>query len=333
MIANIAENERMAAYWSGRLRGFAIKSITEPNPYTAQDFADLAATGANIVRVPWYLTNVGGRYAYPTSEVAYLRQVLDYGSQYGFGVILVLAPLPGGVTSEWWASAQLQADIATNWVAVARVFKNHAALMGYDLINEPVTTVYDITVKQAWTTISTTIAQALRDEDPITPILWEPAWWAVNGSFWQSVPPAGVPHLVVSPHWYENQEITLQGLPGYEAAGTQPYPVLGEDYVTSYSRMVETRNFSRNYGLPVFVGEYSCVRWAPVGVTEAWLADAHRLFRAERWGTCFHAWRAYDGWDAEIAQSVPQDTGTSANRSSANPVITMLRAWFAAPRP
>lgn len=320
---------KMESYWNGKLRGFTLKNSYDPNPYTAQDYADLAVTGANVVRVPVNLTNVGGRYAYPTVEVAYVQKVLAAGALNGFRVIIVLSPLPAGSTSEWWASPQLQADIRAIWVAIAAQVKNHPALLGYDLINEPVNTVFDITTKQAWRTISEPLAQAVRAEDRSTPILWEPAWWAAAGSFWQSTPPA-VSNLVASFHWYDSQTITSQGLPGYPAAGTQTYPVLGEDYVTSYLRTVEARNFSKNFSLPVFVGEFSCVRWAPVGTTEAWLADAIKLFRAERWGACYHAWRAYDGWDSEIAQSVPQDTGTAANRSSANPVITLLRGWFAA---
>lgn len=324
------EDARMAAYWNGSLRGFMLKNRTDSNPHTQQDYADLAATGANVARVPFSLTKVDGRYPYPTDEIAYVRQVLDYGTQYGFRVIPVMVPLPTFGDSEWWTDLQLQADLTTVWVAVAAAIKDHPALIGYDLINEPVGPItFNTANKLAWLDISEPMAQAIRAEDPTTPILWEPFWWGKPGSFWLYPRAPAVSNLVASCHWYDNQDITHQGLPTYPAAGTESYPTATEHYAANYARMVEARNFSRNFGVPMFVGEYSCVRWAPVGTTEAWINDAHKLFRAERWGSCYHAWRAYDGWDSEIAQSVPQDTGTASDRSSANPVITLLRAWFA----
>jgi hypothetical protein len=54
----------------------------------------------------------------------------------------------------------------------------------------------------------------------------------------------------------------------------------------------------------MFVGEFSCVRWAPAGSCPRYLADAVSLFEAENWGWAYHCWRCYQGWDAEVPQTV-----------------------------
>ena len=313
---------KMQDFISGRLRGFALTALPDASSYVAQDFIDLVANGANVVRVPIILNRSGAAYTYPTADIAYVKQVLDYGVAYGFTVIVTLMPLPGGDTSEWWTNESLLASIISTWVAIAAEIKNYPALQAYDILNEPVGNTYDMDRKTLWTSIAQMIVTPLRAEDNATPIMVEPVWWALPTSFWQSSPVV-VSGLVYSFHFYEPQIITHQGLPGY-ALGTA-YPNATHTKTWLYDIMLEARSFAATFGVPMFVGEFSCIRWAPAGTALQWLTDAIDLFAAQGWGWTYHAWRGYDGWDSEIAQSVPQDTGVPADRSPSSATITLLR--------
>jgi endoglucanase len=83
-----------------------------------------------------------------------------------------------------------------------------------------------------------------------------------------------------------------------------------------------------NSGVPMFVGEFSCVRWAPEGSCPRWLADAVALFEAEGWGWTYHCWRCYQGWDAEVPASLPQAQRSGRlpeHRKADNPTAVLLR--------
>lgn len=317
---------RLRDFQAGTLKGFCIdrlKNPAGPDPYTAHDFEDLRATGANVVRVPIILNKQadGAAYAWPEADVAYAERVLAHGARLGLRVIITVHPLPGGQVSEWWGSASLQQSLASTWGQLARRLEFCPALQGYDLINEPTGATYDADRKTYWTAISQNLCNAIRAEDRRTPILWEPCWWGLPGSFWQSTPPVA-DGLVASFHWYDPHSITHQGLPGYPAG--QPYPTDKADKGLGYERMGEARKFCARYGLPMFVGEFSCVRWASGDSARQYISDALDLFDTERWGWTYHVWRGYDGWDSEIPQGVAQDTGNPADRRADSSVLAVL---------
>jgi len=67
--------------------------------------------------------------------------------------------------------------------------------------------------------------------------------------------------------------------------------------------------FQQKYKVPIYVGEFSCIRWAPLsplnGLPTAnnYVADAIALFESYGWSWTYHAWRQYYGWDAEVPES------------------------------
>jgi endoglucanase len=291
--------QRMQLFRDGALRGFALAELPENGRevYTESDFDELAATGANVVRVPILLKKCKGceRFDPPEPDIRYAERVLSRGERLGFRVVVVLLATPWGNESDYWNSESLKADIVTQWGQVARRLKGYAALQAYDLINEPVVpgASRESGLVQ-WHALASRIAREVRAVDPDTPLMFEPAPWALPGSFWQTQPLA-MPGVVYSFHLYAPHEFTHQGLPGYAEART--YPGAGWDKARLVQEMLEAREFASAHQVPMFVGEFSCVRWAPEGSCPRYLIDALSLFEAQGWGWAYHCWRCYQGWD------------------------------------
>lgn len=299
----------MQLFRDGALRGFALAELPHNGQevYTETDFEALAATGANVVRVAIQLRRCKDcdRYDVPEADIRYAERILTRGQRYGFRVVLVLVATPWGDQSDYWDNERLMNDIVRKWGQLARRLKSYPALQAYDLINEPV--VPGLTAGRSaqavWHGLAAAIARELRAADPDTPLMVEPAPWGLPSSFWRTEA-LSLPGLVYSFHFYEPHRFTHQGLPNYPAA--LAYPDQGLDKARLSQAMDEARRFAARYQVPIFVGEFSCVRWAPAGSCPRYLADAVALFEAEAWGWAYHCWRCYQGWDAEVHQDVPR---------------------------
>ncbi len=301
--------QRMQLFRDGSLRGFALAELPDDGReiYTEADFKDLAATGANVVRVAIQLRRCKAcdHYAMPEADLAYTERILRRGERHGFRVVLVLLATPWGNQSDYWDDPKLKADIVKKWGQMAHRLKAYPALVAYDLINEPVVPqgLLKPSAQAQWHELALAIATELRAADPDTPLVVEPTPWGLPSSFWRTEP-IKVSGVVYSFHFYEPRAFTHQGLPDHPAA--MAYPSKGWDKAQLSAAMGEARRFAAKHQVPMFVGEFSCVRWAPAGSCPRYLADAVALFEAEGWGWAYHCWRCYQGWDAEVPQDVPK---------------------------
>jgi hypothetical protein len=86
------------------------------------------------------------------------------------------------------------------------------------------------------------------------------------------------------------------------------------------------QQFANRLGVPLYIGEFSCVRWAPEGSALRYIGDCLDLFEAAGWNWSFHSFRTWTGWDAEVDSENPEMLG----RSVGAPVMLRLRESFAA---
>ena len=316
----------------------SVRAARARPPYTDADFKELAATGANVVRVAIHLHKCADctRYDAPIDEIAYAEYVLELAARHGLRVVVVLQPTPWGDQSDLWQNDSLKADIVSQWAEVARQLKGFAALQAYDLINEPVVPgqMHARSAPAQWLALATAIAQAVRAVDPDTPLMVEPVPWGLPAGFRALLPLTSLPGVVYSLHFYTPHEFTHQGLPGY--ADSLTYPGNGWDKRRLSQALDDARRFAAMHRVPIFVGEFSCVRWAPAGSCPRYLADAMSLFEAEGWGWAYHCWRCYQGWDAEVPAEVPQaqrDGHLPGQRRPDTPALRALEQALGANRP
>jgi hypothetical protein len=110
------------------------------------------------------------------------------------------------------------------------------------------------------------------------------------------------------------------------------YPGAGWDKTRLSRALDDARRFAARQQVPLFVGEFSCVRWAPAGSCPRYIADSLSLFEVERWGWTYHCWRCFHGWDAEVPESADriQTTGLlPQHRTAESPTLLLLKQAMA----
>jgi hypothetical protein len=315
-----------ADFSSSRLKGFNLGTRQQP-PLVEADYRDMAATGANLARIIVLLKKCDGcaGYAIAASDIGYVDEVVAMGEKYGFYVVLTLSPRPAGDKAVYWKDAGLKKSIQDNWVRLAARYRGRAGIAAYDLINEPVPQVW-FDPQDSWREFSSSLIEAIRGSDPEHVIVVEPIDWghASGMAEWKPLPYA---NLVYSFHFYEPYKLTHQGL--YDNRDVIAYPNPEWDK-NRLSKMLEpVRKFVRTYKVPVLVGEFSIVRWAPGNSVQDYLRDAITLFEQEDWPWLYHAFREYPGWDPEMPRDAEREpSNRKAARREGVPTMDMLKRYM-----
>ena len=347
--------------WSGvntsaeSWRGFNLGTNGIPSRGLS-DFQALRATGANLVRIALHSQHANGSdtYTLTPADWAFMDMVVAAGEKLGFRVVITLAPQPGGPKAEYWHSPAQQASIANLWSQIAAHFKGNTTIAGFDLINEPVppggsgsvgkligladkvlnklgeTTsqpANPIAVQaQAWSSFAGQLIQAIRQQDPNRTVIVEPAPWGhAEGFAYQPKLPYG--NVVYSLHFYDPFVLTHQGIYGNPPG--VPYPSGPWNQAWLSQKLAPVRDFAQKYGVPVYVGEFSIIRWAPGKSRENYLNDLIPLFDAQGWPWTYHAFRGYQGWIAELAGDLPRHLKNAEPLySSQTGTMQLLKSYF-----
>lgn len=181
------------------------------------------------------------------------------------------------------------------WEKMAARYKDNPTVWGYDILNEPLENNYS---GQAgvldWDRLAERAAKAIRRIDPVKPIVIEPAGY---GSVVYSL--IDVPNLVYSVHFYQPHRFTHQGLSGTPVGVAYPGKIGGVEWnkETMRKALAPAIEFQKKYQVPILVGEFSAIRWAPGA--EKYLRDAIEIFEENGWDWVYHGFREYGGWDVE----------------------------------
>jgi endoglucanase len=332
--------------WSrGAWRGFTTDNVPK---LSAPALNAMRATGARLARVglPFDDDCSGcGRPAASAVNLRALHEVLDHAQRIGVGVV-VLGDFERGVERPLlWTSPPLQDGFVQAWAAFAHRLGQHPALAGLDLLNEPNPPMTDGRLASAqaqWRNLAQRAIAAIRQTGCQAPVVFEPvAGGNVLGL--RGLQPLDDRSVVYSIHFYTPHEITHQQVsPAYPRRIPYPAgaewqlggwdPELGAGPINAQRLAAELRvglEFQRLHGLPLYVGEFGCARWAPDGSALRWVRDCLSLFQAYGWSYSFHSFRTWPGWDPEIDSEDPQ----ARARSTDAPLMQLLRQAFAqAPR-
>jgi hypothetical protein len=319
-----------------RLRG----AMISPNI----DAAGLRVLGrdwkANLIR--WQLIR-HGRPGQPSSledydvwlegELKKLDAALPHCREHGLHVVVDLHSPPGGKATvsgyigsddRLFTDPACQDKLVRVWERIATRYQDAPPIWGYDLVNEPVEDLVEEGCDD-WQGLAERVARAIRAIDPVRAIIVEPASWGGPAGL-NDLAPLPVSNVVYSVHMYLPHAFTHQGVHGAGPAYHYPGEIEGKhwDKAQLEAALLPVIEFQRTYGVHIYLGEFSAIRWAPDHSAYRYLRDLIDIFEAHGWDWTYHAFREWSGWSVEHGpdrhDTRPADEPTDRQR--------LLQRWF-----
>lgn len=293
------------------------RGVMSPESFRAQDFIDLRKWNVNLIRwqVNWPNNKSDWDEGWMTSLISTLSEVIKTAQANGIKVAIDLHTPPGGreadTTLRIFMDKKYQDLFIKFWQRIATQFKNNPSLYGYDLINEPVQN--DLSPAQTgdWLQTEINAAQAIRQIDQTTPIIFAADQWDSPESFrWLTPPP--IANVIYEVHMYSPATFTHQGVhtnqgiakdANFKSVISYPGVIDGKQIDKEALRQIlqPVRDFQLAYNARIYCGEFSAVRWAPGA--DRWLEDVTSIFEEWGWDYTYHAFREWQGWDLEMANT------------------------------
>jgi endoglucanase len=280
------------------VRGFVSGTIDSTT------FRDMRAWGATVVRLQ--VRPVGPRWVddvetnVRAAGAAGLKVIVDMHS----------APVPGvnGESSALWDGAALEPSLIRAWTEMARRLKPYDSVVwGYDLLNEPLDRRQLPRAPRQWRPLAVKVIAAIRAVDPGVWIIYEPGPGSLANGF-DGLTPLPDSRVIYSLHIYEPDEFTKQGFDAAEAGNRDGrtvvhYPGRIRFRAWNRARLEEVVEpavaFQQRWHVPIYVGEFSVVRWAPEPDAARWLRDVIAICEAHGWSWTYHAFREHNAWSLE----------------------------------
>jgi hypothetical protein len=269
-----------------------------------------------------------------------LRRILSLARRQQISLVIV-GDFEGVDKPAFWQDDALKSSFVHTWALLGKSLASAPAIAGLDLLNEPnpQSATGDLAqMQRLWRTLAESAIDAIRAEHVSLPIVYESVAGASAAAF-KNWTPLRDGNVIYSFHFYTPHEITHQHVDASRPR-TIPYPAgaewglgawnatLGVGTIDKQRLELEVEDvvtFQRRYHLPVYVGEFSCIRFAPGDSALKYVGDAVDIFNQHGWSWSYHEFRGWPGWDAEIASHDPDVT----QRVSEAPMMKLLRASLA----
>jgi hypothetical protein len=340
---------------SSQFRGFNISVVETYSVLKGKNLSKIRASAANHARVWVQVTHDAYNRYYFKSPTALktIDSTIKEAAKVGLYLILTVEFLPKQGADDWWGNAARKSNMIKFWRdSLATRYKSKTVIAAYDLMNEPrVNSKLYCTVKE-YIEFTRDMIIAVRAVDPNHTIIVEVLENQMLGDLSIRADSAVfnrtlryIKNLVYSPHGYSPLAITHQGL---NATTRRVYPESSGTYTANYFKNVtywnEPAKFQNKYNVPIWVGEFACVNWAPKNsygqwTSTRWTQDVINYMESLGWSWASHAWREYQGWDIEMPSSwyvtnatfyyaKPSKLPPSSARTDTAPTFALFRQYF-----
>lgn len=322
------EGTQKDSFWKSQKRGANIfnYTINEETIIAAKDF------GISFVRLApdkfasnardFLMGNADSYQGLIKEDMDRLRSLLDLFHKHQLPVLLVFLSLPG---SRWsqnndsiddlriWKDDALLEQAAQFWQDVAKELKDHPAIVGYNILNEPHperitnTTASNIAEtstpedQEALNKFNVKIVSAIRNVDKQTPIIIESSGYAYPEALAKMIPVAG-DQTLYSFHMYEPENYTFSRqnkafcYPGsIPNSDTEESKHWDKQEIENY--LTPVLNWQTKHNIPssrILVGEFGAFRNLP-GV-DCYFQDLISIFDKHGWHWAVYSFRE-DNWD------------------------------------
>ena len=216
------------------------------------------------------------------------------------------------------SSEKAQQKFITMWQDIARRLQPYRdAIWGYDLLNEPLIREQLPYAPIEWRALAVRTIKAIREIDKDTWIIYEVG----PGGGWrgfEDLKPLPDDKVIYSFHFYQPGQFTHQGLSANQLqdagllAKAQSlgisYPgLIGGIYwdrAEMERQLKPVIDFQQKYRVPIFVGEFSVIAWAPPDSAAQYLRDFCDLAEKHGWSWTYHALYDYAGWSLMVEDGV-----------------------------
>lgn len=344
-----ARSADLMTFWDSPQKG---GNAFNAKPADSSYFTALTDTGASWVRLTFSKWKGEGRdfligdaddyQGLVPEDLTILRHQLDAAQAAGLKVVIVPLTLPGGRWTQHnggsyddriWSDPDYQQQAIRFWANLAVALKDHEAVAGYNIVNEPApektggpeenASDQDLRAWQAGQDgglrdlrdfYDRTIA-AIRAVDPVTPVMVDAGWYANPRSLSAWPAPLADDRVLYAFHMYEPYAAT--SAPNMRRDQPLRYPGVRTDYAggeltwdrAAVTAHIETAfDWAEGQGLPatrIVASEFGCMRrWPDCG---AYLGDVLDAIDARSAHWAFYAFREdeWEGMDYELPSSMP----------------------------
>lgn len=321
------------------IRGFMVETAHRLHEATIKDMSTWGANAMRLQLHPATYAQKVAKKSLKASLPDYLNivdQKLRIAKKLNLKVVLDLHEPPIYVNGKvptlddhnkkgFWAShPEMKDSLIWFWTEMATHFKKDEfkdVIWGYDLFNEPSTGGrYAV---QEWLDMVPDIIAAIRKVDTNVWVVFQPGLVTETFAKEKEKIIQKDKRVVYSLHFYCPETFAGQGIM-YEnefsskkfktheeavAHFLREYPGNsknhwweGEKYQNKETLEAELRpltDFAKEYKVPVLIGEFSVITWAPVQSALNWFKDVIDIFEANHFSWCFHAFREWQGWSLE----------------------------------
>ena len=321
------------------IRGFMVETAHRLHEATIKDMSTWGANAMRLQLHPATYAQKVAKKSLKESLPAYLNivdQKLRIAKNLNLKVVLDLHEPPIYVNGKvptlddhnkkgFWAShPEMKDSLIWFWTEMATHFKKDEfkdVIWGYDLFNEPSTGGRHAV--QEWLDMVPDIIAAIRKVDTNVWIVFQPGLVTETFAKEKERIIQKDKRVVYSLHFYCPETFAGQGIM-YEnefsskkfktheeavAHFLREYPGNsknhwweGEKYQNKETLEAELKpltDFAKEYKVPVLIGEFSVITWAPVQSALNWFKDVIDIFEANHFSWCFHAFREWQGWSLE----------------------------------
>ena len=316
-----------SAWTGGNYRGFM-----SGHDLSEAAFQTLAQWHANLIR---YQMDPGQRdisnsekyLAWIRDEITRMDQVLALCKKYGIKMVIDLHCGPSGSRRNAVASniivdpEAILRQLQEAWKILATHYRGNPWIYGYDILNEPQTEDFVKQEKSPWVRISTEVVKTIRAIDARMPIVVEPDLADVR-----TLHHIDAPNIIYSVHAYAPIDYTHQGVIANQALEwSYPGEINGVKWDRAALRrdLQKIRDFQLQYKVPIYVGEFSVIAWAPG--REQYLADLIDIFEEFGWDWTYHAFREWAGWSLEHTAAAPMALRYAPDNPAMKTVLEVMK--------
>lgn len=216
---------------------------------------------------------------------------------------------------KFWSNNHLLNEVVSTAGELAKQLSIRGnELAAYQILSEPVVIRYGrATTPPQWTNVLDRIIKEIRKFDKKRWIVVAPGPGGGPTGYKDFSPPSD-PFLIWGVHMYKPHAFTHQGIK--KRSINIQYPGMVKRRYWDKDKLRKALRplyiFQQKYPGPVFVGEFSAVRWAEGG--EQYIKDLSDIFNEYNWSWAYYSGTGWHGWNPNYNQNYPGDNKEDRKR-------------------